>query len=78
MWFRLAAVTTERVYSNTARLVLDFVCGAQGASPPGSPIAGGIKGSHPTWGGYEPYRFPNWSAKFFADALMSCPAARTA
>ena len=31
---------------------------------------GAIKGSHPINGGYHPWQYPNWSAKFFADALM--------
>lgn len=31
---------------------------------------GGIKGSHPIHGGYHPWQYPNWAAKFFADALM--------
>ena len=31
---------------------------------------GGIKGSHPIDGGYHPWQYPNWAAKFFADALM--------
>jgi hypothetical protein len=31
---------------------------------------GGIKGSHPINGSYHPWQYPNWSGKFFADALM--------
>jgi hypothetical protein len=31
---------------------------------------GGIKGSHPIDGRYHPWQYPNWAAKFFADALM--------
>ena len=31
---------------------------------------GAIKGSHPLDGGYMTYRYPNWAAKFFMDALM--------
>ena len=27
-------------------------------------------GSLPIWGGYSRFEFPNWAAKFFADALM--------
>lgn len=36
----------------------------------GSPDDGGIAGSAPFWGGYSRFEFPNWAAKFFADALM--------
>ena len=31
---------------------------------------GGIKGSHPINGGYHPWQYPNWAAKFFADSSM--------
>ena len=31
---------------------------------------GAIPGSFPIWGKYEPFGFPNWASKYFADALM--------
>ncbi|MBD3636683.1 MAG: terpene cyclase/mutase family protein [Crocinitomicaceae bacterium] len=31
---------------------------------------GAIKGSHPFWGAYCPYSYPNWATKFFIDALL--------
>ncbi len=31
---------------------------------------GAITGSFPLWGRYEPFAYPNWAVKFFADALM--------
>jgi hypothetical protein len=31
---------------------------------------GGVAGSAPIWGRYSMFEFPNWAAKFFADALM--------
>lgn len=31
---------------------------------------GAIPGSFPVWGRYEPFAYPNWAVKFFADALM--------
>lgn len=34
------------------------------------PEDGGIAGSAPIWGSYSRFEFPNWAAKFFADALM--------
>ncbi|MFC5279717.1 prenyltransferase/squalene oxidase repeat-containing protein [Halorubrum rubrum] len=33
-------------------------------------IDGGIKGSHPVWDEYMRFRYPNWAAKFFIDALL--------
>ena len=31
---------------------------------------GALPGSFPVWGRYEPFAFPNWASKFFADALI--------
>jgi hypothetical protein len=31
---------------------------------------GAIAGSAPIWGRYSLFEYPNWAAKFFADALM--------
>ncbi len=33
-------------------------------------VRGGIKGSDPIWGRYMIFRYPNWAAKFFVDALL--------
>lgn len=33
-------------------------------------ILGAMKGSHPFWGVYCPYSFPNWTTKFYMDALL--------
>ncbi len=39
---------------------------------PGHPgLSGGIAGSDPVWGGYLPGWYPNWAAKFAADAWMA-------
>ena len=35
------------------------------------PQDGGVAGSVPIWGGYSRFEYPNWAAKFFADALMT-------
>jgi uncharacterized protein YyaL (SSP411 family) len=31
---------------------------------------GALPGSFPFWGKYEPFAFPNWGTKYFADSLM--------
>ncbi len=33
---------------------------------------GGIPGSIPFYGKYNPFRYPNWAAKFFIDAALLC------
>jgi hypothetical protein len=35
-----------------------------------SAVRGALAGSVPIWGRYSRFEFPNWAAKFFADALM--------
>ena len=37
----------------------------------GPGIAGGVSGSFPVWGRYQPLRYISWGCKFFADALLS-------
>jgi hypothetical protein len=37
---------------------------------PDPAVRGGIAGSSPIWGDYSRFEYPNWAAKFFADALM--------
>jgi hypothetical protein len=36
----------------------------------GRGIAGGVSGSHPIWGRYQPLRYISWGNKFFSDALL--------
>jgi hypothetical protein len=84
VWFRLASALGDPTYATVAGRLLSYVKATQKvgpedqATPPqdGSGQAGtrgGIKGSHPVWGGYEPFRYPNWAAKFFVDALLASP-----
>ncbi len=41
------------------------------ASPSSPPAQrGGVPGSMPIWGSYASFRYPNWAAKFTADALL--------
>ena len=39
-------------------------------------VRGAIAGSHPIWGRYSRFEFPNWAAKFFVDAVSSYGRAR--
>lgn len=57
-------------YLNGALKIVELLESTQilDSSNPG--IRGGIAGSYPVWGGYIRYGFPNWAAKFYADAEM--------
>ena len=68
-WGRLARITGEARFSDAVPRINRFVKSTQRLH--GDPEQrGGIKGSHPINGGYHPWQYPNWAAKFFADALM--------
>ncbi len=70
--FHRAAAISQRQseYIEAFHRLLETAKGKQilYSSHPG--IRGGIKGSDPIWGPYQRFRFPNWGAKFFSDALL--------
>ena len=69
-WTRLAqAAGLEQLRSN-ARSALLFLKRSQRVTNGDPTVIGAIAGSLPIWGGYSRFEFPNWAAKFFADALM--------
>jgi hypothetical protein len=69
-WFRLAALTGHTELRDRARAANSFNMSIQDIASPDLNIRGGIKGSHPISGDYMKWRYPNWAAKFFMDALM--------
>jgi hypothetical protein len=54
---------------NAAAKLVDRVCSAQRLARTLPPLAGAVAGSAPVWGRYLPLRWPNWAAKYHADAL---------
>ncbi len=70
LWQRFYQLSGEPGYLQAAEMANTYVKQAhnRAASLPG--VMGGISGSHPIYGGYEPYRNLNWAAKFFADSLL--------
>jgi folate-dependent phosphoribosylglycinamide formyltransferase PurN len=70
IWWRLYRRNHEPILLNAGLKALDLVKRAQPmfARDPG--IRGGIPGSDPVWGEYLYNAVPNWSAKFFIDALL--------
>ena len=69
VWLRLFDVTGDLRYLNAALKMNELikrllpVRGGRG-------VAGGVAGSNPIWGPYQPFRYISWGCKFFADALM--------
>jgi len=69
-WTRMAQITGEDVFREHARAGLAYLKTTHRIDDADPVIRGGIAGSSPIWGDYSRFEYPNWAAKFFADALM--------
>jgi len=67
---RLYNLTGEAIYAETAKSLLNGLAEIQDSGSPHAESYGGLAGSHPLWGGYSPFNYLNWAAKFFMDALL--------
>jgi len=69
VWLRLFEVTDDLRYLNAGLKMNEMlkqmipVRGQRG-------VVGGVSGSYPIWGRYQPLRYISWGCKFFADALL--------
>lgn len=70
IWLRIYQLFDDARFLNAALKVVDQLKSLQLLKSRNSGIRGGIAGSYPIWGNYMPFCYPNWAAKFFADALM--------
>jgi hypothetical protein len=69
VWLRLFEVTDDLRYLNAALKMNEML--KQSLPANGSRgVVGGVAGSAPIWGAYQPMRFISWGNKFLADALM--------
>jgi hypothetical protein len=69
-WTRLAQATGAEDLRENARAALAYLKTTQRLIHADPVVRGGIAGSAPIWGDYSRFEYPNWAAKFFADALM--------
>lgn len=69
-WFRLSHLTGARELIWHAKRANRFNLSLHDIEATNESIRGGVKGSHPINGEYMTWRYPNWAAKFFMDALM--------
>jgi hypothetical protein len=69
-WTRCAQASGAAELRANARKALSFLKLGQRLEDRDDVTRGAIAGSAPIWGGYSRFEFPNWAAKFFADALM--------
>lgn len=69
-WLRLAQITGDDAFRQAARRAIAYVKRTQRLDDEDTIVRGAIPGSAPIWGAYSRFEFPNWAAKFFADALI--------
>lgn len=69
VWLRLFEVTGDPRYLNAALKMNEMLKQLIPARGPRG-IVGGVSGSYPVWGRYQPLRYISWGCKFFADALL--------
>ncbi len=70
IWLRLYQLTEEDSYLKAAQFANRYIKRTQNRKAKHDVISGGIAGSFPIYGDYEPYRLLNWAAKFFVDSLL--------
>ena len=69
VWLRLFELTHDLRYFNAA-LKMNEMLKQLIPLRDRAGILGGVSGSYPIWGSYQPFRYISWGCKFFADALM--------
>jgi hypothetical protein len=70
LWLRLFALRGNPAYAEGAQRAIMFVSHTQKLRAANPGVRGGIAGSAPFYGRYERFKYPNWAAKFFVDALL--------
>ncbi|PWG62678.1 prenyltransferase/squalene oxidase repeat-containing protein [Sediminicurvatus halobius] len=70
IWQRLAQTPTGHDLAEHAERAIAYLKRQHRRRGDGAPDDGGIAGSAPIWGRYSRFEYPNWAAKFFADALL--------
>src|SRR5439155_6652324 len=69
-WTRCTQAVGASALRSNARRALSLLKRCQRLEDVDPVTRGAIAGSMPIWGAYSRFEFPNWAAKFFADALM--------
>ncbi len=70
IWYYLAKLSQDPSLSETADKTMNYVMSVQDIETRDGNVNGAIKGSHPIWGKYTPFAYPNWATKFFIEALL--------
>lgn len=70
IWLRLLHSQGIKEMEHHAELGINFVKSNHRLTGKKDHQDGAVAGSAPIWGRYSMFEYPNWAAKFFADALM--------
>ncbi|MBK8703112.1 MAG: hypothetical protein IPN33_05510 [Saprospiraceae bacterium] len=68
-FLRLSQITGNEYYADLAGYLYSAIKKAPSVIPLRG-FQGGIAGSSPLWGAYQPWRYLNWAAKFYVDAAL--------
>ena len=71
IWAKFHQSNGDAAFRRAALRSLQYVMGRQDIETSDLDVRGAIKGSHPIWGRYAPFSYPNWATKFFIDALLA-------
>ena len=69
-WTRLAQDCEAQDLKESAQRAIAYIKTQHKLRDKDDVVRGAIAGSSPIWGDYSRFEFPNWAAKFYADALM--------
>ena len=69
-WLHLYQSNEDARFLNAAVRALEEVSRLQRLNAGSDGVRGGIAGSSPLYGRYMMFRYPNWAAKFFIDAML--------
>lgn len=70
IWLRLSQACGMKELQHNAELGIKYIKANHHVTGKLDHRDGAIAGSVPVWGRYSMFEYPNWAAKFFADALM--------
>jgi len=69
-WMRLSQDCNAPELKASAQKAIRYLKSQQSLNNKDEAVRGAIAGSTPIWGDYSRFEFPNWAAKFFADAVL--------
>ena len=72
IWQKIAHFSGNSTYAESAHQMNSLLVNIQmrNIRRESKNTLGAMNGSYPLWGRYEPFAYPNWATKYFADAMM--------